>query len=201
MAKVGDGYRVSGLVAVGEDEYRRHMSQRQDVSQEPSRPSLLASVERLVLKAQQSATLAVDVYNRPATQFRTEGYIVLMVVAWTAALHAIFERDGVDYIHRDDNGDPIVIDGDQKAWAIGDCLRERFGNGNPPVRRNLEFIIGLRNKIEHRYVPSIDAHVAGECQALLLNLERLLSEEFGDYYSIADSLSVPVGRQYSSARS
>ena len=192
VAKVGDGYRVSGLVGIGEEEYRRHMSQRQDVSQEPSRPSLLASVERLVFKAQQSATLAVDVYNRPATQFRTEGYIVLMVVAWTAALHAIFERDGVDYIHRDENGDPILIDGDQKAWAIGDCLRERFGNGNPPARRNLEFIIGLRNKIEHRYVPSIDAHVAGECQALLLNLERLLSEEFGDYYSIADSLSVPL---------
>ena len=47
VAKVGDGYRVSGLIAIGEDEYRRHMSQRQDVSQEPSRPSLLASVERL----------------------------------------------------------------------------------------------------------------------------------------------------------
>ena len=192
VVKVGDGYRVSSLVAVSEDDYRRHMSQRQDVIQEPSRPSLPASVERLVLKAQQSAILAVDVYNRPATQFRSEGYIVLMVVAWTAALHAIFERDDVDYIRRNDNGDPIVIDGDQKAWAIGDCLRERFVNGNPPVRRNLEFIIGLRNKIEHRYVPSIDAHVAGECQALLLNLERLLSKEFGDYYSIADSLSVPL---------
>lgn len=192
VAKVDDRYRTSGLVAIGEDEYRRHMSQRQDVSQEPSRPSLLASVERLVLKAQQSATLAVDVYNRPATQFRTEGYIVLMVVAWTAALHAIFERDGVDYIDRDQNGDPVMIGEDQKARAIGDCIRERFGDGTPPVRTNLEFIIGLRNKIEHRYVPSIDVHVAGECQALLLNLERLLSDEFGDYYSIADSLSVPL---------
>ena len=192
ITKEGDQYRVSGLVSITEDEYRRHMSQVQDVSRDPSRPSLPESVERLVVKARQSAILALDVYNRPATEFRTEGYIVLMVVAWTALLHAIFERDSVDYIYRDQNGDPVLIEGDQKALALIDCLRERFGEGNPPVRRNLGFIIGLRNKIEHRYVPGIDARVAGECQALLLNFERLISEEFGGYFSISDSLSVPL---------
>ncbi|MDE2821975.1 MAG: DUF3644 domain-containing protein [Chloroflexota bacterium] len=185
-------YEVSGLTSISEDQYRRHMSQKQEVSQEPSRPELPENVERLVIKAQQSAMLALDVYNRPATQFRTEGYIVLMVVAWTAALHAIFERDNTDYIYRDSNGDPTLIDGEHKAWSLVDSMNHYFGNGSPPVRRNLEFIIGLRNKIEHRYVPSIDAHVAGECQALLLNFDRLVSDAFGEYYSIADSLSVPL---------
>ena len=192
VTKEGDQYRVSGLSAITEDEYRRHMSQVQDVSREPSRPSLPKSVEQLVVKARQSAILALDVYNRPATEFRTEGYIVLMVVAWTAALHAIFERDSVDYIYREQNGDPVLIDGDQKSLALSDCLGIRFGGGNPPVRRNLDFIIGLRNKIEHRYAPGIDAHVAGECQALLLNFDQLIFEEFGGYYSISDSLRVPI---------
>ncbi len=86
----------------------------------------------------------------------------------------------------------FLIDGDPKAWALSDCLRKHFGDGTPPARRNLDFIIGLRNKIEHRYVPAVDAKVAGECQALLLNFDRLLSSEFGDYYSISDSLSVPL---------
>ena len=192
VTKESDQYRVSGLAAITKGAYRRHMSQVQDVSREPSRPCLPESVERLVLKARQSAILALDVYNRPATEFRTEGYIVLMVMAWTAALHAIFERDSVDYTHRQENGDAVVIDGDEKAWALSDCLRARFGDGNPPIRRNLDFIIRLRNKIEHRYAPGIDAHVPGECQALLLNFDRLMSEEFGDYYSISDSLSAPL---------
>ena len=192
VSETADGYHVSGLAAVSEDEYRRHMSQVQDVSQEPSRPDLPERVERFVLKAQQSATLALDVYNRPATQFRTEGFIVLMVVAWTAAFHAEFETRCLDYIYRDENDEPILIDGEPKAWSIGDCLTEYFGGGNPPVRRNLDFIIGLRNKVEHRYVPGIDAHVAGECQALLLNFDQFISESFGPYYSIADSLSVPL---------
>ncbi len=102
-----DGYRVSGLTSLSEAEYKRHMSQRQDVSQEPSRPVLPDQVERLVLKARQAAVLALDIYNRPGTEFRTEGYVVMMVVAWTAALQAIFERDGVDYIHRDESGEPV----------------------------------------------------------------------------------------------
>ena len=192
ISETDGGFLVSGLAALTEDEYRRHMSQRQDVSQEPSRPDLPERVERLVLKAQESATLALDVYNRPATQFRTEGFIVLMVVAWTAALHAIFEKRSVDYFFKDGNGAPVIIDGEYKAWSLSDCLDGYFGGNNPPARQNLDFIIGLRNKIEHRYVPGIDAHIAGECQALLLNFDRLIAESFGDYYSIADSLSVPL---------
>lgn len=192
ITKDNGGYRVAGLIALTLDEYRRHMSQRQDVSKEPSRPMLSEQVERLVMKARQAAVLALDIYNRTGTEFRTEGYVVMMVVAWTAALQAIFERDGVDYIHRDDDGEPILIDGEPKAWALSECLRKHFGDATPPARKNLDFVIGLRNKIEHRFVPAIDAKVAGECQALLLNLDRLLSGEFGDYYSISDTLSVPL---------
>lgn len=189
IVKEGEGYRVSGLIDLSENEYRRHMSQMSGSSKQTPFPE---RVERLVQKARQSAILALDIYNRPATQFRTEGYIMQMIVAWTATLHAIFERDGVDYIHTDKQGNPFLIDGKPKLWGITDCLRQHFGDGNPPVRRNIEFIIGLRNEIEHRYVPEIDVHVAGECQALLLNFERLIAGEFGLDYSISDALSMPL---------
>ncbi len=104
IVKEDDGYRVSGLIDLNEDEYRRHMSQVSISSEQTAFPE---HVERLVQKAQQSAILALDIYNRPATQFRTEGYIMQMIVAWTAILHAIFERDGVDYIHTDKQGPPL----------------------------------------------------------------------------------------------
>lgn len=35
-----------------------------------------------------SALTAVETYNRPRVQFRTENYIILMIIAWTKLFHA-----------------------------------------------------------------------------------------------------------------
>jgi hypothetical protein len=37
-----------------------------------------------------SALLAVEVYNKPAVKFKSGGYVVMMIIAWTALLHAYF---------------------------------------------------------------------------------------------------------------
>ena len=37
-----------------------------------------------------SAITAVETYNRPMAKFRTENYIMLMIVAWTKLFHAYF---------------------------------------------------------------------------------------------------------------
>jgi hypothetical protein len=60
--------------------------------------------------------------------------------------------------------------------------------GNP-VRKNLEFFIPLRNKIEHRSMPELDASIFGECQAMLLNFDELLGKEFGAKRCLRESLS------------
>ena len=39
-----------------------------------------------------SALAAVEMYNRPRTQFRVENYILLMVIAWTKLFHSSFKR-------------------------------------------------------------------------------------------------------------
>jgi hypothetical protein len=69
----------------------------------------------------------------------------------------------------------VLIDGDPKMWELKECLRDFFRENQNAVRTNLEFFIALRNKIEHRYVLAIDPHVAGECQAMLLNFDDLLT--------------------------
>jgi len=150
-------------------------------------------------KTKAAATAAVEVYNRPGPRFRTAQYIVLIVMAWTALFHAIFFRRGrrpwfrkrteaVRYVH---------VDGEPKHWDLAECVKQYFLDKNPPERRNLEFLVGLRNKIEHRHLPELDAALYGECQAALMNLEELLVAEFGARYGLSEDLAVSL--QFSTA--
>lgn len=117
----------------------------------------------------------------------------MMIIAWTALFHAIFTQQGKEYFYRDpDTNKPILIDGDSKAWDLRTCLKEYYGDSNNPARKNLEFFIGLRNKIEHRFAPAIEPFVMGECQAMLLNFDRILVEQFGEYYAIKEELVMPL---------
>lgn len=189
---VAEGYSCHGISDFTEDEYVRLMSQNDDVSAEPKKPLLKPEAEGLIRKARESALLALQLYNCPTTVFRTEGFTVLMVIAWTSLFHAIFEKRSVAYYYAENDGTPKLIDGDRKAWELSTCMTELWGATDHAVRKNLEFFIRLRNKIEHRFVPAIDPHVAGECQALLLNFDDMVVREFSSYYAIRESLAVPL---------
>lgn len=149
-------------------------------------------------KCRASAVAAVDVYNRPGPRFRTAHYVVLITIAWTALFHAIFQRrkrrpwyrkktqgsgKGVRY---------VKVDGEPKHWELAECLKQHYGDNNPAERKNLEFLIGLRNKVEHRHLPDLDLSLYGECQAALLNLEALIVQEFGQKYGLAEQLAVSL---------
>lgn len=146
-------------------------------------------VKAALEKARDSALLAVEVYNKPAVKFKSGGYITLMVIAWTSLFHAYFfknKRKPFRKVH----GRFVQIDGDFKHWELGECLSQYFktDTGNP-VRKNLEFFIPLRNRIEHRSMPELDASIFGECQAMLLNFDAMLEKEFGAQYCLRESLS------------
>lgn len=149
-------------------------------------------------KSRAAAVAAVDAYNRSGRRFRTAQFIILAVLAWGAAFHASFyqrrrrpwyekkptkSRKGVRY---------VKVDGEPKHWDLAECLRQYFGDRSPPERKNLEFLIGLRNKIEHRHLPELDPAVYGECQAALINLEEFLIREFGPDYALAEELTVAL---------
>jgi hypothetical protein len=156
-------------------------------------PTLSPKVKHLLAKSRDSALLAVDVYNKPATKFRSYAYIVLMVIAWTSLLHSVFERRKVKYFYRKRNSSRYeYIDGDRKAWDISKCVEEYFRDQSIATRKNLEFFIGLRNKIEHRFLPALDIEIIGECHSLLSNFERILVKEFGEKHSLNESLAIPL---------
>lgn len=148
------------------------------------------TVKSLLSKARDSALSAVETYNRPNATFRTGTFVVLMVIAWTALFHAIYLQRRVKPYYRKKRSRAFErIDGDFKAWELSECLSQFYGGKTTPVRSNLEFFVGLRNKIEHRSYPQLDNDVFGECQAMLSNFEELLCETFGDEYSLQTGLA------------
>lgn len=156
-------------------------------------PRLPKKVKELLEKSRDSALLGVDIYNKPATKFRSYGFIVLMNIAWTSLFHAMFERQGIKYFYRKkDSNRYVYVDGEKKAWELSDCINEYFEDRNPPCRENLKFFVRLRNKIEHKFLPALDPEIYGECQALLLNYEKLMTQEFGNEFGLSESLAIPL---------
>lgn len=152
---------------------------------------LPAPVKENLEKCKSAAMAAVEVYNRPGPRFRTAHYIVLIVMAWTALFHALFYKRHKKPWYQS-KGRYMRVDGDPKHWELSECLKQYYGSDNPPERKNLEFLTGLRNKIEHRNLPELDAGLYGECQAALINLEELVCAHFGQKHAMADQLAVSL---------
>ena len=152
-----------------------------------------------------AALLAVEVYNKPRTTFRSQAYIVLMIIAWTRLFHAYFNKTiGNRYYHKDKNGRYKLIDKktkERKAWELSTCIKRYGSLSEPvsePVKANLDFFIGLRNKIEHHNVDEreVDVLIFGECQSLLYNYENLLIQIFGEEYALNECLAFSLQFSY-----
>ena len=152
--------------------------------------------------ARESALAAVENYNRPGSSFRTRTFVLLMTVAWTSCFHAVFydqktkpwyvkggSGKGTRYEHEDS---------EPKHWDLSKCVKEYWGDQRPPCRENIEFFLGLRNKIEHRYHPELDPALYGECQAMLMNFEDFIVNQFGSEMALVQQLGVAL--QFSGLR-
>ena len=159
-------------------------------------------VKQHLEKARSSALCAVENYNRPGGSFRTRTYAVLMVMAWTALFHAVFYARGRrPWYVRSGKGKGTRYertDGEPKHWELAECARQYWRDVNPPERVNIEFFLKLRNRIEHRHHPELDPALYGECQALLMNFEDILTQEFGFSSALTESLAVSL--QFSALR-
>lgn len=153
-------------------------------------------------KAREACVAAVENYNKPGRAFRTRTYAILMVVAWTALFHAIFHRRGEKPWYVESGAGSRIkykkIDGEPSHWDLAECVRRYYLGDNPPQRANLEFMVRLRNKIEHRDHPELDPVLYGECQAMLMNFEEVLTHEFGEHHAVSGQLAVAL--QFSISR-
>ncbi|HDR1885601.1 TPA: DUF3644 domain-containing protein [Pasteurella multocida] len=115
-----------------------------------------------------------------------------MIIAYTALFHSIFEKKGISYYYKNNDGSFKMIDGQEKAWELSTCMKEYWKGSKQAEAMNLDFLIKLRNRIEHRGLPAIDIMIVGECQAALNNFEVLLSNEFGDEYTLKTNLAISM---------
>lgn len=170
--------------------------------------SLRKGKSKFILDASiNSAISAVEIYNKPNARFRTETFIVLMIIAWTKLFHAFFQATiGEKYFYKNDNKRFTIVNGEKRAWELSECIKQfnkQKGNHHTlsqAVMANIQFFIGIRNKIEHRHYDSsdLDINLFGECQSLLYNYEKLLLNLFGTNYSLNASLAYSL--QFSQLR-
>jgi hypothetical protein len=139
--------------------------------------------------------LAVDLYNRSTQERSLEAFVVHMIIAWTKLIQARYERDGEDIYVRGHRGHrnwrQPTRDGDFVTKPLHQLIEEQFGREGP-VTKNVEFFIGLRNRIEHRYDRDTGALVYGRVQALVLNYENTLVDWFGEDEGLAEELRFPI---------
>ena len=186
VVKDGTQYTSSGISYLSKEEFRSVHSQKLQKTSDLSTKGIL------VHKAKEFALLAVSTYNNAYTEFKTYGFIVNIIIAYTSLFHAIFEKRGINYFHLNDDGNPMLIDGEEKAWELSHCCDSYWQGETNAEKANLKFLVGLRNKIEHRSLPAIDIAVCGECQSALSNFETLLVEEFGDEHALTASLAIAM---------
>jgi len=138
---------------------------------------------------------AVQVYNNPHITFKSETFITLAIIAWTYLLHAYYRSKKIDYRYYT-NGTKKVFDrtkyGAYKHWELERCLNSEDSPIDKDSERNLKFLIGIRNEIEHQMTSKIDEHLSAKLQACAINFNYYLRELFGVKYSIENELALAI---------
>lgn len=155
---------------------------------------LSAQGDELLIKAREAMIAAVHTFNGAGLTFRSELFIVTVVISWTYLLHAWFRREGIEYRYIKDGEVQKTPDGAEKFLELGACLRHERSPISAGARKNLEFLIQIRHEIEHRSTTRIDDQLSAKLQAACLNFNEAMKEWFGGQYGLEKRL--PIALQF-----
>ena len=154
----------------------------------------------LLLKSKESMLSAVQVFNNPNIQFKSESFIVLSVIAWTYLLHAYYRNNKVEYRYFDQGEKRkrfhTTKHGAHKYWELERSLNDDKSPVDSVTASNLKFLIGLRHEIEHQMTTKIDDLLSARFQACCLNYNDYLKKLFPKQDGIEKHLSFSL--QFSS---
>jgi len=147
----------------------------------------------LISKSRESALAAIKVFNDPLISFKSESFIVLMIIAWTYMLHAYYRSKSVEYRYFKQGAKRKTFEktkkGAFKYWELERCLNEKRSPIDEDAANNLRFLIGLRHEIEHQMTKSLDSYLSGRYQACALNFNEYLKKLFGKQYGLDEHLT------------
>jgi hypothetical protein len=111
-----------------------------------------------------------------------------MVIAWTYLLHAYYRANGIDYKYYEIVNNRKHYkrnpDGSIRHWELHTCLEQVTCPIDNEAKKNLQFLIGLRNEIEHRMSSDLDNYLSGRYQACVINFNGYIKQLFGTEYSL-----------------
>src|SRR5208337_111203 len=149
----------------------------------------------LVSKSREAALSAIRVFNDPQVQFKSETFIVLMMIAWTYLLHACFRGKGIDYRYFRMGPKRRIFDrtkhGAYKYWELERCLNKDQSPLDSDTANNLRFLVGLRHEIEHQMTHNLDGFLSGRYQACAINYNTYL-KKFGKRLGIDRQLTYSI---------
>lgn len=149
----------------------------------------------LIEKSREAALSAIQIYNNPTTSFKAESFIVLFVISWVYLLHAYYRSKKIDYRHFkivNNRKKYDYIDGEIKHWELSMCLSVPECPLDNHTKNNLRFLIGLRNKIEHKKASGLDSYLSARYQACALNYNYYLKSLHGEQYSLDEKLALSL---------
>ena len=143
----------------------------------------IGSIKReLLCKSREAALAAVQIFNNPNITFKSESFIVLMVIAWTYLLHAYYRSEDIEYRYcsqkRKRRRFHRTKSGAYKYWELERCLNDNNSPIDRDTANNLRFLIGLRHEIEHQMTTRIDDLLSARFQACCLNYNYYLEDLF-----------------------
>ncbi len=150
----------------------------------------------LISKSREAALTAIRVFNDPQVQFKSETFIVLMIIAWTYLLHAYFRERKIEYRYYRQGRSRKVYKrtkhGAYKYWELERCLSQSGCPIDKEAVNNLQFLIGLRHEIEHQMTHALDSYLSGRYQACALNYNHYLKHLFGERLGIDQQLTYSI---------
>jgi hypothetical protein len=150
---------------------------------------LVGSIAKeLVRKAREAMLTAVQVFNNPQVEFKSELFIVTTIIAWTYLLHAFYRTKHVEYRQFKPGQKRRHFlrtkFGAIRHWSLEECLSAPSCPLDDVVKKNLLFLIGLRHEIEHQMTTRIDDQVSAKFQAAALNFNAAIKRLFGSKHSL-----------------
>jgi hypothetical protein len=150
----------------------------------------------LITKSREAMLSAVQIFNNPNIQFKSENFIVLSNIAWMYLLHAYYRESGIEYRYYQMAGTRKRFDrtkrGAYKFWELERCLNTGESPVDNVTSSNLRFLIGLRHEIEHQMTTKIDDYLSARFQSCCLNYNLYIKKLFGEKYAIDKHLSISL---------
>lgn len=152
--------------------------------------------DELIKKSREAMLAAVEIYNNPNIEFKSETFITLSIISWTYIMHAYYKKNNIDYIYYSMKGKRRKIDktkhGAIKHWELERCINDDACPLDEATKTNLRFLIGIRHEIEHQMTSKVDNAISAKLQACALNYNAFIKREFSSKYGLDDKLALSI---------